>query len=92
MQPAGSAPVTSFRVYQGSVIGAGAVVFDGLPTRRKGIYSVTLAIPETTAGATLYVWVTAVNRGGEGRPSRPLVLGRPQPQIGAPGLPHFVLE
>ena len=92
MQPAGSPPVTEFRVYLGSVVGEGGVVFRGLPTPVGGIHSVHLAIPASDGETTLYVWVTAVNRGGEGRPSRPLVLGRPHPPVGAPGLPHFVLD
>ena len=92
MQPAGSPPVERFRVYRGSVIGQGKVVFEGMPASDAGVYSVRLPMPKVAAGTTLYYWVAAVLPSGEGRHSRPLVLGRPAPALGTPGRPVLVLD
>jgi hypothetical protein len=91
MQPAGSAPVTGFRVYEGPAVGDGEVVFDGLPAAEGGAYTAEVALPDAPPGATTYVWVTAVGPGGESGPSRALAVGPPG-ELGAPGVPRFDLE
>lgn len=72
MQPAGSAPVDAFRVYQGASYGAGDwVLYEGLPTPdATGVYQATVAV-----GRNVYVWVRAVNAAGESAPSNGLFFG-----------------
>jgi len=72
MQPAGSAPVTQFRVYSGTLPppSPGSVVYTGLPAANaQGVFSASVTIDEIAQGIPMYVWLTAVNASGESAPS-----------------------
>jgi hypothetical protein len=72
MQPAGSAPVTQFRVYSGTLPppNPGSVVYAGLPAANaQGVFSASVTIDEIAQGIPMYVWLTAVNAAGESAPS-----------------------
>lgn len=72
MQPAGSAPVDRFRVYQGARVGTSDwLLYEGLPTPDpSGVYEATVR-----AGRNVWVWIRAVNAGGESTPSNALFFG-----------------
>jgi hypothetical protein len=70
MQPAGSAPVSQFRVYTGTLPFQGSVLYAGLPVpNAQGVYSTTVQIDEIAQGIPMYVWLTAANASGESAPS-----------------------
>jgi hypothetical protein len=83
-QPAGSPPVSEFRVYAGSdASGPGQQVFRGLPTPDAGgVYSATVTIPALDLGQAAYVWVTAANAAGES--TRSNVRRKEPPTAGGP--------
>ena len=64
-QPAGSAPVSEFRVFKGPALDAGELVYQGLPSPAAGIYSADVQIDEIDQGLPVFVWLTAVNGLGE---------------------------
>jgi hypothetical protein len=68
-QPAGSAPVSQFRVFKGPALDAGELVYEDLPAPVAGIYSVDVQIDEIDQGLPVYVWLTATNAYGESPPS-----------------------
>ena len=68
-QPAGSAPVSEFRVFKGPALDVGELVYQGLPTLAAGVYSADVQIDEIDQGLPVFVWLTAVNTYGESPPS-----------------------
>lgn len=88
MQPAASAPVDVFRLWQGltSATTNGTLIFEGKPTPdAAGVYSATVTLPLSGA----WVWATAANAAGESPASNNL-FATSQPVLVVPLSPVLV--